>query len=259
MNRIIFGPSGLGSVSDAISNLEEYSRLGLRACEIAFVRQVYIKKDEAIEIGRVAKNLGIFLSIHAPYYVNLNSTEKEKIEASKARILKCCEIGHYLGVRRVVFHCGFYSGMKSEDAREIIKLQIVEMMAEVKKKGWNVELCPEVMGKINVFGSLDEISWLVKETGCGFCIDFAHVLARYGRNEFDEINNAFPSRNWHCHFSGIEYGDKGEKNHKLTGIEEWKNLLGFLKGIDKEMVIINESPNPISDSVNGLEIWNRLN
>ncbi len=259
MSKIIFGPTGIGPVKDAISNLERYSELGFKACEVLFVRQAYIKRDDAVEIGKAAKRLGISLSIHAPYYVNLNSKEPEKIEASKQRILKSCEIGHYLGARSIVFHPGFYSDMNSEKAGVNIKKGILEMMKVIGKNGWDVELCPEVMGKINVFGSIDEVADLVDETGCSFCIDIAHVLARYGKYEFETIAKAFSRKNWHVHFSGIEYGDKGERKHKLTEKGEWESVLNFLKGIDKDVVIICESPDPVLDSSKGLEIWEGIN
>lgn len=255
MSTIKFGPAGLGSVREAISNLEEFHRRGLRACEISFTYGVYIKdKKDAVEIGKVAKKLGISLSVHASYYINLNSKEAEKIEASKKRILKCCEVGCWLGAKRVVFHPGFYSDMKSEEAAVKIKESIVEMITIVKKNNWNVELCPEIMGKVNVFGSIDEVTDLVKDTGCGFCIDFAHILARYGDYRFNEIKKAFPQKEWHTHFSGIEYGEKGEKNHKITDAEDWKKLLEFLRNLDKEIVLICESPDPVGDSVKGLKL-----
>src|SRR3989338_1200071 len=95
---IKFGPAGLGSVKTAKTVLENYAKLGLKACEIAFTYGVYIKNDEdAKEIGDKAKELGIKLSIHAQYYVNLNSSEKAKREATKKRILDCCRIGEILG------------------------------------------------------------------------------------------------------------------------------------------------------------------
>ena len=259
MSKIRFGPSGIGSVKDAISNLEMFRELGLDACEVAFTYGAYIKnREDGLKIGAVARGLGIFLSIHAPYYVNLNSKEDEKIEASKARILKCCEVGSWLGAKRVVFHPGFYSGMKSEDASIKIREGIIEMMKVVEENKWEIELCPEVMGKGNVFGSIDEVADLVEATGCGFCIDFAHVLARYGRSEFEKVAKAFPRRKWHCHFSGIDYGEKGERNHKLTSDAEWKNLLRFLKKLDKDVVIVCESPDPVGDSVVGKKIWENL-
>ena len=259
MSIIKFGPAGLGSVKEAISNLDKFHRLELRACEIAFTYGAYIKdKKDALEIGEVANKIGISLSIHAPYYINLNSKEIEKIEASKKRILKCCEIGHWLGAKRIVFHPGFYSGMESKEAATKIKKNILEMMEIIKKNNWDVELCPEIMGKVNVFGSIDEIADLVKDTECGFCIDFAHVLARYGEHKFDEVKKAFPQKKWHIHFSGIEYNEKGEKNHKPTSTKEWKELLEFLQKLDKEIILICESPDPVGDSIVGKEIWKDL-
>lgn len=83
---ISFGPVGLGSVKDAISVLEKYHELGLEACEIAFNYSVYIKrKEDAIAIGEKAKELGIKLSIHAHYWINLNSKEENKNEESKKK------------------------------------------------------------------------------------------------------------------------------------------------------------------------------
>ena len=129
------------------------------------------------------------------------------------------------------------------------------MMEVVKENKWDVELCPEVMGKVNVFGSIDEIGALVEAAGCSACIDIAHVLARYGSYMFDEIAERFTMRDWHVHFSGIEYGDKGEKKHLVTPIEEWKKVLGFLKKLDKDVVLICESPDAVNDSVVGKRIW----
>ncbi|NMB67014.1 hypothetical protein GYA25_03070 [Candidatus Woesearchaeota archaeon] len=99
---ISFGPSGLGPVKSAISNLESYSKLGLKACEIDFTYGVYIKEGEAIIIGKKAKELGIKLSIHAPYWINLNSEDKEKIKRSKERILECCKIGSFLNAYNIL-------------------------------------------------------------------------------------------------------------------------------------------------------------
>jgi len=128
------------------------------------------------------------------------------------------------------------------------------MLKVIRKNKWDVELCPETIGKINVFGSIDEVAGLVRDTGCSFCIDFAHVLARYGDYKFNEIKKAFPQKKWHLHFTGVEYGEKGEKNHKITAIEDWKKLLKFLKGLDKEINLICESPDPVGDSVKGLKL-----
>lgn len=108
---------------------------------------------------------------------------------------------------------------------------------------------------MNVFGGVDEIHRLVEETGCHFCIDFAHVLARYKDYNFKEVFEKFGRhKKLHLHFSGIEHGDKGEKFHKPTPKGEWKKLLSNLPK-NKEIVIINESPSPIEDSLTGLSIY----
>jgi len=260
MSVIKFGPTGIGPVGDAVANLEMYHSLGFRAAEVLFTYGVYIKeKEDALRIGGVAKKLGIFLSVHAPYWINLNSKDEKKVEMSKTRILKCCEVASWLGAKRVVFHPGFYTGMKSDEVGNKIAGEIIEMMKVVEEKKWGVELCPEVMGEVNVFGSIDEIGKLVLETGCGACIDIAHVLARYGRYEFEKMRDVFKIKNWHVHFSGIEFGEKGERKHLVTPLSEWKKVLEFLKGLDKDIVVICESPDAVEDSVEGMKEWERVN
>jgi len=259
--QIKIGPAGLGPSETAEKVLEKYNKLGFKACEIAFTYSVYIKPFDAIKIGKKAKELGIELSIHAPYFVNLNSDEKEKREATKKRILDCCKIGDLLGAKVVVFHPGYYSnkGKTEEDkdkTYDTIKDGILEIMEEINKNKWDIKIAPETMGKVNVFGSIEEISRLVKDTGCAFCIDFAHILAREKKVDFEKVAELFPGNEWHCHFSGIIYGDKGEKQHKSTEKTEWKNLFDNLNKIakDKEIRIINESPTMVEDCVEGIKI-----
>ena len=131
------------------------------------------------------------------------------------------------------------------------------MQEEIKKNKWRVKLCPETMGKINVFGSINEIARLVKETKCGFCIDFAHIEARDKKVSWDLLEKLFKGKNWHCHFSGIEYGEKGEKRHIKTSVEKWKSVLENLPK-NKNIVIINESPEPVEDSVIGLRLFEKI-
>lgn len=250
---IRFGPAGLGPVAAAEDNLKELAKKGLKACEIAFTYGVYIKNEEdAIRIGKKASELDIELSVHAPYWVNLNSAEKAKREATRERILESCRIGELLGAKVVVFHPGYY-GKNREASFDVIKEGVVEIMKEIKERSWKIKIAPETMGKVNVFGSVEEISRLAKETGCAFCIDFAHILARDKKVDYEKIRKLFPQKEWHCHFSGIVYGDKGEKNHRTTLREEWKELLGELKKLDKSVRIINESPTMIEDCVEGLK------
>lgn len=257
---IRFGPAGLGGIKEAVFNLESYYKLGLRACEIAFTYGVYIKHEEDAElIGKKAKELDIKLSIHAPYYINLNSAEKKKIEESKKRILECCRIGDKLGAYLVVFHPGYYGKLDKETTYENIKKAIIDIKEHIKKNRWKINIAAETTGKINVFGDIKETLTLVKETSCYFCIDFAHLLARnQGKMSYKEMYENFKHFPFiHAHFSGIDYGEKGERNHKLTPESEIRKLLEILPK-NKETVIINESPDPVGDSVKALKIWKKI-
>ncbi len=259
MKNIKFGPAGLGPVKTAIQTLEKFKKLGFGACEISFTYGAYIKKEDAKIIGKKAKELGIQLSIHAPYFINLNSTEKIKIENSKKRILKCLEIGTFLEAKYVVFHSGFYGEDSKEKTYENIKNQILKLQKIRKEKNYTPKLAPETMGKINVFGSIEEIAQLVRDTQCSACIDFAHILARsQGRYRFNETFNLFKKLDEiQIHFSGIIYGKKGEKKHKKTPKEEWKKLLNALPK-NKNIVVINESPDMVNDSLIGQKIHFKL-
>jgi deoxyribonuclease IV len=254
---IKIGPTGLGPVKEAISNLEEYKTLGFSCCEVLFTYGVYIDKEEAETIGKKAKELGIKLSIHAPYWVNLNSADKKKVAQSRKRILDSCEIGNYLGAYRIVFHPGFYAGIEKGETYNNIRNEIIKIQETIKENGWLPRLAPETTGKKNVFGSVDEILQLVKDTGCAFCIDFAHILAREGKVDYKEILGKFSQyKEMHIHFSGIEYGEKGEKKHKKTEKKDIKELIESLKkyAAGKEITIINESPFAVEDSLETLKM-----
>ena len=253
---IKFGPAGLGGVKEAISNLEEYHKLGLRACEIAFTYGVYIKEQKDAEaIGKKAKEMGISLSIHAPYWINLNSPEKDKVEKSKERIIACLKVGTWLEAKRVVFHPGYYSKFGKKETYKKIKNEILEIQKVRKEKNYTPKLAPETTGKINVFGSVDEIAQLVGDTKCSFCIDFAHILAREKNYLFKEtLSKLGKGKEMHIHFSGIVYGEKGEKHHKKTEKEEWKQLIDALPR-NKEITVVCEAPDSVGDSVEGLNIY----
>ncbi len=258
---IRLGPAGFGGVKEAKGNLEDYHKNKITACEIAFTYQIYLNNTQAKEIGKIADKNNISLSIHAPYWINLNSKEKRKIEQSKQRILKCCEIAHHLNAKYVVFHPGFYSGMEKEESFNNIKEAINDMQSQIKGYKWKVKLAPETMGKINVFGSIDEIMDLVKETKSAFCFDFAHSKAHsQGKESYGEMLKKIKKfKHIHSHFSGIEWTKKGEKRHIITPEKEIKSLGKALKDNHiKNITIINESPSPVSDSIKTINIFKKL-
>jgi len=251
------GPTGIGGTAEAEDNLKEYKKFGFRASEVLFTYGVYIKSNkDAKRIGDAAKRLGIMLSVHAPYYVNLASYDKPKILASRKRILSSCEKAHYLGAKYVVFHAAFYGKRSGEETYEMVKKAIIKMQKVIKQKKWNVKLAPETTGKKSQFGSLDELLKLRKETGCSICIDFAHLYARdIGKIDYDDVFKKLKSlKHIHAHFSGVEYGKKGERRHLVTPIARIKELIKFIKKYKADITIINESPDPVGDCVKTLKI-----
>jgi len=95
-----FGTAGVPNCSkdrSTVGGIRTIKELGLDAMEVQFVRGVRMNVERAREVRDVANSLGIELSVHAPYYINLASDEKIKQEQSKKRILDSCERGHHLG------------------------------------------------------------------------------------------------------------------------------------------------------------------
>jgi len=261
MAKILIGPAGTGGAE--IENFSKIKELGLDAVEIEFTYGVWMTKGQAIKIKEANKKIGLKLSIHAPYFINLNSEDKSKIGASKSRILKSCEIGNLLSNGEnvpIVFHAGFYLKDSKEVTFNNIKKQVFELQQIIKEKKWNVLLSPETTGKSSQFGDLDEILILKKETGCSFCIDFSHLRARYNGkiNYPDIISKLKNEKGIHSHFSGIEYTEKGERKHILTSEKEIKELFSNIKNLRAEITIINESPDTLRDALKMKEILKEI-
>jgi deoxyribonuclease-4 len=246
------GTAGLG-YEEGIPLIAEK---GLTALEVEFTHGVNMKNDSAKKIGKLAKDNNITLSVHAPYYINLASKEKEKIKASIKRILDSCERAHYLGASPVVYHSGFFQ----DQDRKLVREKIIEntsfIIDKIKENNWKTKIAPELTGKPSQFGSILELLDLRKETGCEITIDFAHQKARNnGKINYQEVFDQIKSlKHIHSHFSGIEYTEKGERNHKLT---EKQDILPLAKEILKrkaDITIINESPDPIGDAYKTMKV-----
>jgi deoxyribonuclease-4 len=228
--RLLFGTAGVPKSSGGTSSLAGIQRikeLGLDCMEVEFVKGVKMGADTAETVGAWAKELGVRLSVHAPYYVNLNADDEGKRLASMERLVASARIAVKCGAESVVFHSGYYGRDDEETTFANIKRSAQEVLSALRAERRRVVLRPETMGKKRQFGSLEEILRLCREVdGLAPCMDFSHIHAREGRGkansyrEFDRILRKIGKKlgrgaleNMHIHVSGVEYGHRGELKH----------------------------------------------
>lgn len=260
---------------DSVSGLMRLAEMGLDGMELEFVRGVKMGQEKALELARVSSSLRLVLTCHAPYYVNLNSKEGVKIEASVGRILESVKVADWAGAKRVTFHPAFYHDDDGEVVFGRVKKECEKMMGVIAENEWKVRLSPETTGKASQFGSVEELVRLAKEVpGMGLCLDLAHVCARTnGRmngekatlNILEMVENGLGKgalKEIYVHMSGIFWGEKGEKNHLMMEDEgnkfDWKGALRAMKKRECEGLVICESPEPEMDALLMKEFWEDL-
>ena len=258
---IYLGPAGTPTSSATMEDgIIEISRIGLNAMELEFVRGVNIKLDRAKKIGKLAKEKNVKLSCHAPYYINLNSKENEKINASQTRIKQTIDAANAVGAYVVVVHAGFYSGKNSQETTEAIIKNLSPCVEHIEKTGTDVKIGIETMGKHATFGTQDEILQVCNAyKQVVQVVDFSHIHARYGGSlktgtDFEEVLSKFEKTNpkyLHSHFTGIKYGTKGELHHLTIESKEpdFEVLAPILKKKKYDITIISESPILEQDSL----------
>ncbi len=228
-----FGPAGNSESFSAMgykSSLQvpEYLvKMGLDCFEYQCGRGVNIGLDKAVELGKIAKEHGITLSLHAPYYISMSSLEEEKRLNSVNYILASANAVNAMGGDRIVVHTGSCGKISREEALMLAKDTMKIALKALDENGLShIHICPETMGKINQLGTLEEVVALCElDERLIPCIDFGHLNARnlgglsdYSDFEkiFEIIENRLGSerlKSFHSHFSKIEYTTGGEKRH----------------------------------------------
>ncbi len=207
--------------------------------EVEFVRQVWMNKERAEKLKLLNKGLGVELSIHAPYYINLANPAKAR--ASMKRIMDCCDRAERMGASIVVFHAGYY-GKDRDRAHELIYKACSEMA-----KKTSVVLGLETTGKLTAWGTVDEIMKVNRDLkNCVPVIDFAHLYARaQGKIDYNGVMDKVKKlKHLHSHFSGINYGPGGERNHLpiLSGKPDYRKIAELLIRRKTDITMICESP-----------------
>ncbi|AXI24759.1 hypothetical protein CFE53_00670 [Methanofervidicoccus sp. A16] len=234
-------------------------KINLNAMELEFVHGVNIKEKGAKDL--VEHSNKIVVSAHAPYYINLNAKEKEKIERSINHIINTGKIinifNRYSDANKnIVFHPGYYLKKDKKEVYNTIAKNIGKILDYLKENKINVMLRPETTGRTTQFGDLDETLSLSQELGILPCIDFAHIYARsMGKindyNAFykilEKVEDTLGKKgiyDMHIHISGIDYGKGGEKNHLPLKESKfnYRDLLKALKDYGVRGTVICESP-----------------
>ncbi len=238
---------------------EILTEMGLDGLELEFVHGVRISDKSRDAVNNSKK----IITAHAPFYVNLNAREEDKIEASVQRIIETAMTTNELGGYSITFHAGFYLGQDKETVYQNIKNQISIITKALDKVGNKIWIRPETTGKGTQWGDLEEILRMSKEFEIVLpCVDFSHLHARYNgiSNTYDEFCAIFEKigkelgqialDNFHAHIAGIEYGEKGEKKHLNLPESDfnYKDLLKAFKKFDIKGAVVCESPNIETDA-----------
>lgn len=228
-----FGPAGSADsfkemgYKSSLQIPEYLTKFGLNAFEYQCGRGVNIGEDKAKQLGAIAKEKGITLSLHAPYYISMSSVEDEKRLNSVNYILASARAINAMGGDRIIVHTGSCGKISREKALELAIDTMKNSLEALKSEGLShIHICPETMGKVNQLGTLNEVMELCKvDESIIPCIDFGHLNARdlgviKSKEDYDailsEIKNSLGSERLNCfhsHFSKIEYTNGGEKRH----------------------------------------------
>lgn len=276
--RFLFGtvgspkstPKKPGGSVGAILRLKE---LELGALELGWVQSVRVTEETCALISGTCRESDFRLSVHAPYFINLNADDEEWPK-SRNRLMDAAHYGYLAGATDIIFHPGSYFGQPVD---EVLKRSIERLRGcvdELRAAGNPVTLRPETMGKIAMLGSLEDTLMMSQEIpGVEPCLDFAHLHARTGNGSMNSKKEWLKALNdyanslgkdslqrLHIHMSGIKYGEKGEKEH-LALMESDFDLAALFEALYEMGCagrILCESPEMEGDALLMQREWKRF-
>lgn len=257
----------------SVGAITQISTLGLQALELGWVQSVRVTAETCQAINKASRELNIRLSVHAPYFINLNADDEEWPK-SKKRLLDACYYGNLAGATDIIFHPGSLFGQPSHEVLPKITTRLNVCISELRLQKNPVILRPETMGKAALIGSIEDTISLSREIpGVEPCIDFAHIHARDGKGgfnsfrEWEQLLNGYAKalgdealNRLHIHLSGIEYSAKGERNHIPLQESDinLKDLFRVLKQFSCQGRILCESPVMEEDALLIQKLWKEL-
>lgn len=265
--RLLFGTAGVpnstAKKNNPIDGVRRIHELDLDCMQLEFAHGVRMKEEVSSGLRKISYELGIPLTSHGPYYINLNAREQDKIDSSVERIIQTAKISDLCGAESMTFHAAFYMKDSPFDVFDLVEKSMNVIEERLSRLDIQIELRPELTGKTSQFGSLEELITLTKNVdSCRPCMDFSHLYARTGlynsEEEFDEVLTRLSAElgekslnNMHIHISGISTNSKGDLKHlNLSESKfDWKALIRSLKKHNVAGYMICNSPNLEKDAV----------
>lgn len=254
MAKVWLGPAGIPKyvkkAKDTADGVKAVKELGLNAMEVEFVQGVRMGADAAEKVGVVARELGVKLSVHAPYFINLCSDEKA--EASMKRLWDSVDRAHRMGAWIVVVHAAYYGKLGPDRCYEAVKTRLGELTDKMLDEGIDdVIIGVEITARNNQFGSVEEAFGLAKELKrVRPVVDWGHLYARnngtidYG-SVLDLWRSTFGDEHMHTHFTSVKYRNgKYVDEHEPISINmpPFEPLAEELSKRDISITLICESP-----------------
>ncbi len=245
--------TGKGSYQKAFDILKDMELDGM---ELEFVHGVRMSEESRGFVKECSDNF--IITAHGPFYINLNSKEEDKVEASVQRIIDTAAVAFQAGAFSITYHAAFYMGKDKETVYNQVKMQTKRICDVLERENIKVWVRPETTGKATQWGDIDEIINLSKEFEQVLpCIDFSHLHARSAGeyNTYDEFSyvlekigkelGQYALDNFHGHLAGIEYTAKGERQHLELEQSDmnYKDLLKVMKEFGVKGALVCESPN----------------
>jgi deoxyribonuclease-4 len=260
-DRLLFGTAGVpnstAKKNNPVEGVKRIHELGLDCMQLEFAHGVRMKEEVSSALRKVSYEVGVPLTSHGPYYINLNAREQDKIDSSVERIIQTAKISDLCGAESMTFHAAFYMKDSPYDVFDLVEKSLNVIEERLSRLDIEIELRPELTGKTSQFGSLEELISLSKSVAsCKPCMDFSHLFARTGSvNDYKGFCETLETlkaelgpnalKEMHIHISGISSNSKGDLKH--LNLEKskfnWKDLMKALKDLDCRGYVVCNSPN----------------
>jgi len=265
MGEIRYGPSGLPEAPTFEEAFAALTAAGYRACEFGFVSGFWLDYETAPLLGEAAAAADVALSVHAPLAAFMGHVDRgKKFKMALGMLDHTAGLARACGAKVIVFHPGFLLGRDREHTVTDVVDQLGDLRARLEKKDRLVPFGIEVMGRVNDFGSIEDVLAIAAQVDfVRPVLDFAHMHATsdgafLGSDAFaaalagaDAVLE--PGAPFHIHFSDIQYANRNETKHLPygEGTLRAEPLRDALARFTRPATVISEAPDAASTQTIG--------